>query len=522
MKPNIVVYLTDQQRYDTLDVAGVFEDVTPNIDKLCDEGACFHNCVSVNPVCGPARACIQSGRYATQTGNYKNGRLLPPDPDLLANRLKDGGYSTAYIGKWHLYGKTRLLNYPFSYDVPLKYRGGYDYWKASNALEFTSEPYGGYLFDEKNRKIEFKEYRVDFITGLALEYLKSAQKSEKPYFLFISQLEPHQQNNKNRFFAKKGSREKFENCAIPEDLKGKDGDYKEYLPDYLGACHDLDESVGKIVGYLKDSGQWDNTVFIYSADHGCHFKTRNTEYKRSCHDASVRVPLVITGGAFKNVGNQNETVSILDIPATILSVADLDIPSVYEGKALDKVVSGEIPPEKSAFIQISESQVGRAVRTQKYKFCVTGGSVLDAFTKDGLDVYYEQYLYDLESDPAENVNLINDKRYQTDKEQLIRLLIEYVKKVENKKITIKPSEENPKQAKKYSFDMSLAQMKKDEKVVEVIKKYFPALLKYKILQLAINMPFEFMAMYGLKVPIINKKFKKFKAELEKLNNLAEL
>ncbi len=130
--------MTDQQRWDTLSYFGVQRGVTPNIDRLGEEGTLFERFFTVQPVCGPARACLQSGRYATETGNYKNGRTLPPSTNNLGMQMKQAGYDTAYVGKWHIFGDKSPLLRGVGYDVPVQYRAGYDYWLASDALEFTS------------------------------------------------------------------------------------------------------------------------------------------------------------------------------------------------------------------------------------------------------------------------------------------------------------------------------------------------------------------------------------------------
>jgi uncharacterized sulfatase len=431
MKPNIVIFLSDQQRYDTLGAAGVFEGVTPNLDALADEGALYENCYSVNPLCGPARASLQSGKYPTETGNFINGKALPFDNDLLASRLKSGGYDTAYIGKWHL-GPGHKFLHPFRYDVPEENRGGYDYWRASNVLEFTSHTYGGYVYDNDNNKVRFDGFRPDFIKDQAIEYIDN-HKSDKPFMLFISQLEPHHQNDRFAFIAKDGTREKFVHANAPEDLKGKKGDYEKFLPDYLGACHNLDENVGAVIDKLKEKGLWDNTLFIYSSDHGCHFKTRNGEYKRSCHDASTHVPLIIHGQGFVGAGARKELVNIMDIPATALSAAGVEVPESYRGKPLDKIMDGSIAPEGSVFIQISESGIGRAIRTERYKYCALGGSALQSFRAPNADCYIDQYLYDLKLDPHENNNLISDENYSEIKLKLREQLLDWIEKVEGKR-----------------------------------------------------------------------------------------
>ncbi len=218
-RPNIILFLSDQQRWDTLSHFGVQSGVTPNLDRLGKEGTFLERFFTVQPVCGLARACLQSGRYASETGNYKNGRTLPPDGDNLGKQMKRAGYDTAYVGKWHIYSDKIPFLTGVGYDVPVKYRAGYDYWLASNALEFTSHMEDGYVFDTQNRKVHIVGNRVDFLTDRAIDYLRGRGR-EKPFFLTISHLEPHQQNDLGRFCGPEGSRDRFGDAPLPEDSRG--------------------------------------------------------------------------------------------------------------------------------------------------------------------------------------------------------------------------------------------------------------------------------------------------------------
>ena len=157
---------------------------------------------------------------------------------------------------------------------------------------------------------------------------------------------------------------------------------------------------------LKSLNMLDNTIILYTTDHGCHFKTRNGEYKRSCHESSVRLPTAIGGPGFEGGGQVRELVSLLDMPPTLLDAAGLPVPEQMQGHSVLPLVQKTATDwPDDVFMQISEAQVGRAVRTQRWKYCVNapnkhGGR--DA----GSDTYEEQYLYDLEYDPYELTNLV--------------------------------------------------------------------------------------------------------------------
>ncbi len=416
-KPNIIFYFSDQQRADSAGCYGQQLPVTPNLDAMAQEGTMFENAFTCQPVCGPMRACLQSGTYASQNGCYRNDIALPLDCKTIAHYLKDSGYDTAYIGKWHL-ASDKNNNYKTK-AVPEERRGGYDYWRASDILEFTSHGYNGYVYDENGNRLDFKGYRADRINDYAIEYIKN-NKHEKPFFLFISQLEPHHQNDRLCFEAPKGASKNFKDYDTPGDLKGTLGDWRLMYPSYLACCNRVDMNFGKLIKTLKEEGLYDNTVVIYTSDHGCHFRTRNLEYKRSCHEGSTRVPLVITGGAFTGGGKIRDLVSLIDLPATVLDIAGVTVPEHFEGKSLC-----DLKGHESVFMQISESQIGRAVRTDRWKYSVSAKNADCAFAEK----YTEDFLYDLETDPYEKNNLIADPAYKETKKELREILLEYMKKI---------------------------------------------------------------------------------------------
>ena len=167
-------------------------NITPNLDKLANEGVCFEYTFTNQPVCGPARSILQTGKYPTETGCYRNAIGLPISKENVADYLSNIGYEVAYIGKWHL-ASTLGRSQDFKLEkrdyrtkpIPPELRGGFkDYWLASDALEFTSHAYDGHIFDGDGNKREFFGYRVDCQTDFILEYLES-RKSRKPLFLLL-------------------------------------------------------------------------------------------------------------------------------------------------------------------------------------------------------------------------------------------------------------------------------------------------------------------------------------------------
>ena len=218
MKRNIIFYFSDQQRWDTCGCYGQPLDITPNLDKLASEGVKFENAFSPQPVCGPCRALFQTGRYPTETGCFRNNVMLPQGVKTLGNYIEEAGYETAYIGKWHLASDGELEKPPVIDHtitaIPRELRGGYTgYWRAADVLEFTSHGYDGYVFDENNNRIDFKGYRADCINDMALEFL-DVWDGKKPFFMTVSQIEPHHQNDRKHYEGPDGSKEKYKDCIL--------------------------------------------------------------------------------------------------------------------------------------------------------------------------------------------------------------------------------------------------------------------------------------------------------------------
>lgn len=440
-KPNIVFVFSDQQRWDTLGCYGQELPLTPNLDKMASEGVRFEHAFTCQPVCGPARAALQTGKYPTELGCHTNNRALPLEEKTLARYLSAAGYEVGYIGKWHL-ASSKDDNFRAT-AIPPERRGGYkDFWLASDVLEFTSHSYDGHMFNEKMEKVEFPKdrYRADCLSDYAVDYIKTRD-LKKPFFLFISYIEPHHQNDHKCFEGPKGSKEKWKDYKVPGDLEGTEGDWKENYPDYLGCINALDTGLGRIREELKARGLDENTLVIYTSDHACHFKTRNGEYKRSCHDNAIRIPMIACGPGFQGGKVVSGLASLIDAPSTVLVAAGVKPPAHMRGRPLQDLIAGRKDWPQEVFIQISESQCGRAIRTDNWKYGVnapdkTGGD-------PSSDVYEEQYLYNLEEDPHERSNLVRNPDFVEVRKQLAETLKRRMVAVGEKEPVINPASPPP-------------------------------------------------------------------------------
>ncbi|NNM88816.1 MAG: sulfatase-like hydrolase/transferase [Phycisphaerae bacterium] len=427
-RPNFIVFLTDQQRWDSTGVHGNPLGLTPNFDAMAAGGTHAFNAFTCQPVCGPARSCLQTGLYATTTGCYCNGAVPQPGQKMLGHYFRQAGYSTGYIGKWHLANQD---------PVPVGQRGGYQHWLAANLLEMTSDSYRCDVFDEKNNPVRLPGYRVDGLTDAAIRFVDANR--QNPFFLFLSFLEPHQQNHLDNYPAPEGYRQQYQGRWMPADLEELGGVAARHLGGYWGMVKRLDEALGRIRDALKSLALTDNTVILFTSDHGCHFKTRNDEFKRSCHESSIRVPTALYGGPFTGGGQLRQLVSLIDLAPTLLDAAGIAVPRAMQGRSLLPLLRGRSPAwPQEVFVQISESQVGRAIRTHQWKYGVTAPDK-DGWKDSQADQYVEQYLYDLEADPAELNNLAGAKSHLDIAQELKgRLLARMVRAGETKPI-IRPA-----------------------------------------------------------------------------------
>ena len=409
VRPNIVIYIADQFRWDCVSAYGLNPmGVTPNLDGVAARGVAFQNAVTNQPLCSPSRACLFTGMYATQTGVWTltdSNVGIKSNAVTLATILRSEGYTANYIGKWHLapvsHADPKTLGF-----VPREYRGGFlDLWEGANVLELTSHPYQGTIWNGDGEPMHFQDtYRVDYLTQLAVNFLR--QKQQKPFLLAISQLEPHFQNNLNAFAPPKGYRQRYVNPFVPQDLRFFPGDWDEQLPNYYGDIKSIDDSVGSILKTLDEQGLTDNTIFLFISDHGCHFRTRNEEYKRSPHESSIHIPLVMQGPGFNQSRKVSELVSMIDVTPTLLNAAGVKVPSSMMGRSLLPLINDPAARKEwrqEAFIQFSQSMVARALRTDEWTYCVADPTLSGdhPYSKN----YVEYQMYNLASDPHQLLNL---------------------------------------------------------------------------------------------------------------------
>lgn len=399
--PNILLIISDQFRWDNVGAMGLNPmNLTPNLDAMARRGTLFRSAIANQPVCAPARACLFTGQYPQTHGVWRNGIALRKDAVTLASVLREQGYTTNYVGKWHL-GPPET-NGP----VAPEYRGGFlDFWEGANVLELISHPYEGVIYDRNGEPLRFSGvYRESFLTSRAVQFLKNPGKA--PFLLVVSYLNAHHQNDTDTFDPPKEYAGRFRNPFIPGDLRPLPGSWPSQLGDYYGCVANIDDEVGKLLATLKEEGLDRETIVAFVSDHGCHFKTRNTEYKRSPHESSIHVPLILQGPLFDRSLEIRELVSQVDITPTLLAAAGVTAPASMQGRSflplLDRKTEGW---RDEVYTEMSEFVSGRVLRTPDYTYAVAAPRMEHWKAVRASDRYSEYIVYDLLADPHQQVNL---------------------------------------------------------------------------------------------------------------------
>ncbi|GGA64943.1 hypothetical protein GCM10011507_15720 [Edaphobacter acidisoli] len=356
----------------------------------------------------------------------------------IATEFRKNGYSANFIGKWHVSATDGRKN--LGWIPPGPSRGGFDdLWEGANVLELVSHPYEGNYWDNDGKNIGFKdEYRVDFIANRAVQFIE--RQHDKPWLLFLSQLEPHHQNDVDEFVPPKRYEDKYIDPYIPTDLRNLLGNWRSRIPGYYGCVQAIDDCVGTLVETLQRTGQLDNTIILFFSDHGCTFRTRMGEYKRSPHEPSIHVPFVIAGPGFDRSCVIDEVVSLIDMMPTLLDGAGLTLPASLRGKSLKKL--GESAQarknwDSTAYFQISQSICGRGIRTRDWSYCVFDPAVKNGQAESSAH-YQDFVLYSIADDPNESLNLVGRPEYREIADQLRQELASRIVAAGEAETTIEP------------------------------------------------------------------------------------
>jgi arylsulfatase A-like enzyme len=468
VRPNILLVISDQFRWDCVGAMGLNPmNLTPNLDQMASRGVLFRNAFCNQPVCAPARATIFTGAYPAKHGVWRNAIGLREDAVTFPKLLKQAGYSTNYIGKWHLgppseeaaasttsalpqtpgattpYGRgaqPAVRVPPLATRGPVKpeHRGGFlDLWEGANELEWTSHAYEGDLYDGSGNAIHFEnQYRADFMTERAQRFLRS-QAVRSPFLLTLSYLEVHHQNDKDTYDPPKEYSGRYLNPYIPPDLRPLPGSWPSQLSDYYACVAKMDEIMGTLRKTLVETGLDKNTIVMFTSDHANHFRTRNAEYKRSPHESSIHIPLIMEGPGFNRGMQINELVSQIDYAPTLLTACGLQPDSSMQGRNFMRLLDRKTEPWRNeVYFEMSEFVTGRGLRTPEYTYAVSVPKAPEWRAAANAEKYVEYMLYDNLADPAQMVNLAGRAPYQQVTADLRRRMLARMKEAGDPPATI--------------------------------------------------------------------------------------
>ncbi len=419
-KPNIVFVFADQWRVQSMGYAGNPDVKTPNLDKLASEGVNFMNAISTNPVCTPYRAILLTGQYPLKTGMFMNDVSLYPESKSFAKLFKQEGYNTAYIGKWHLDGNGR------SAFIPKERRQGFDYWKVLECShEYNNSQYWGN--DDKLHKWE--GYDAEAQTKDAIAYIEEQAKSEKPFCLMLSWGPPHAPYKT----APKEFQDLYKNVDIqlrpnvPDELKEKT---KDLLRGYYAHCSALDSYIKQLQDAIKLSNIEDNTIFVFTSDHGDMINSHGQMKKQRIYEESARVPFIIKYPALlgKEGRHSDFLLNTLDILPTMLGLSGLDIPADLDGEDITDVIFGKEEDDRKAAIVSCIQPFGqwkRAAGGKEFR-----GIITKRYTY-AKNLSGEWLFFDNVEDPYQLNNLAGNPDFESIAKNLDELLIKELNRLDD-------------------------------------------------------------------------------------------
>ena len=401
-RPNIVFVITDDQRWDAMGCAGHPFLKTPNMDRLARGGAMFQNAFVTTPLCSPSRSSFLTGQYVHTTGVVANGPAMNPISHRLVTfprLLKDAGYASAYVGKWHMGND----------DAP---RPGFDRWVSFKGQGVYRNP----VLNVDGKPEQKDGYVTDIISDYAVDFIN--REHAKPFVLYVAHKAvhgpftpaerhagmyeteplPQRPNVKDDMSGKAAVRRE----RLKENVKTKVGE--KLMRDQLRCLLSVDEGLGRILDALDAKKLTDDTLVIFTSDNGYLWNEHDLGDKRAAYEESIRVPLLIRYPKLIKPGTKPTEMALnIDVAPTVLQLGGATVPKDVHGKSLVGIFEGKLGVWRSGalFEYFMEERFPRvpswrALRTDRWKY-IHYTDVADA-----------DELYDLQADPYEMKNLIAD------------------------------------------------------------------------------------------------------------------
>ncbi|GHB87064.1 sulfatase-like hydrolase/transferase [Persicitalea jodogahamensis] len=446
-RPNFVVILTDDQRFDAVQQNGNPVIRTPNLDRLIKRGKNFTNAHVVFSLCSPSRAAILTGRYGSANGVLELGSELNKGERTIANYLKDAGYFTGVSGKWHVDQSPQELGFDFA------------------TIFHGNGPYHGRKINDNGKIIQPEEHCDLYCARRSIDFLemagprsagpRSAGAKSQPFFLFHNTQLPHM-DDQHGWPAPDSIRARYQSSAMPvvanrnDDLNGK----PEYLKtvrnrtqalkygypavdkiqahtkDYYSVITEMDAFVGSILQKVEELGITDNTYIVFMSDNGWMLGDHGFTSKVLPYLPSTHVPLAIAGPGIVPSANSSLALNI-DLLPTILDLAGIKSPTNVHGESLKGVLADKVKGVREAFVYEGLGSYGGA----QPNLMVVSGAFRYIVTYEDAKLNQENFreLYDIQTDPGEMVNLASDRKYSVLVNKLDRLIQSHVKRIVSSK-----------------------------------------------------------------------------------------
>jgi arylsulfatase A-like enzyme len=415
-RPNLLFVLVDQWRFCSFSHGEVNDPLvqTPNFDQFVSEGARWRKAYSTYPLCTPERSILMTGRYAHQTGMMENDLMIPPGNRCLAEVFTEAGYTAHYIGKTHFDGGAKPGFVPPGW----RRRGFTTYEGFNRGHNYTS---GQTYFSDGGTQLYPTEYEPKYQTDLAIDFMD--RNRARPWFCYLSWGPPHgpygQFPPEYSDYYSGGVIEADRRPNVPAGNPGAGN-----LEDYFTQCTALDDQFKRLMDYLNETGLDQNTLVVFTSDHGDMHQSHALLNKRLVYEESAHIPLFMRWPERIASGQVPDAlIGGVDVMPTLLGLCGLPVPKTCTG--LDKsaaVTGGTLPVFDSIYLE--------GDRDTYAGYDTWRGLVRDDGYKLGLGTTADQMaitdLYNLNADPYELTNLKDDPAYATIKQELYDRLVQWI------------------------------------------------------------------------------------------------
>jgi arylsulfatase A-like enzyme len=465
-KPNLLFIWTDQQRYDTMAVYGNKKIKMPNLNKFAEESIVFKNNYVTQPVCTPSRGCVMTGLWPHQTGLLENNISLSASTKCFPEIINDPDYSSGYFGKWHL-GDEFFPQHGFREWVSIEDQDVYIKQFSAGRDRSTRSTYNSFLIQKGYKPDDRKSFSRSFVSKLPYEHSKTKflemrtcdfleRHQNNPFMLYVNFLEPHTPHNgpfNNMYKPDELDLSSNVDCELTEDdplryRKKAESDKRKIKEDwktinakYSALCTQVDMAVGGILGKLESLGLKEDTIVVYTSDHGEMMGSHGLYNKTVMYKESVKVPWLIRYPGFSKkqiIVEQN--VSHVDLTPTLLDLMGKRKPEELPGKSLLPLIEGKVKNNGDVFIEWNPVSSGNDEEDKPKKTKEINeynkSSIRTIISQDGwklcMSDFDKSQLFNLNNDPDECNNLFYTGKYDEIIEKLRGRIHQWQKHVKDK------------------------------------------------------------------------------------------